>query len=333
MNIDREKVCSALNKISEVQLNIYTSTNILPNMSEEEKNIIFIFLMFYGVVEVKESEFKVKSNAARLFIKSLSEYIRVEKPLVSVWTDRRHAKTINPDTVFLSSNFLWVFEKARKEACKDQGNFKPVFDGKTVRAAIVRRSWWRKLYLMQYSEPVGKYQLVGGVKDENDITYDKALLRKMGEEIPELQGNEEILDHIFTSKREDEEIFLSDKLNVFVRYETRIYEVRYRKKITREALKALSKNRNNRWVTIKEIERKKAKDGKLIFDPSPTAIEKLKGLEPSINVKSFEIGDLLNMFLESTWMKVVLALITISGVTFSGLLNAIISEIKDFLGW
>lgn len=293
--------------------------------------MIFSFLLFYGVVEIENEQFKIVSETARLFIKSLSEFMRNGKPLIPVWDDRsRSSSTITKSNVFLSANFLSLIEDARK---KVSDNFKPIFTGDIVRAAIVRRVWGQNRYLMQYSEQVGKYQLIGGMFSKRDKSHAEAMKRKLIEEVPELAdaGNELKVEEIFRSQRDDEEILFSQRRSVYARYKTYIYSLRFKEKITKVALNNVSKNKINRWVTMKEIEREKAKDGKAIFRLEPNAIVELKKLEPNTYLKKFEISALL----EETWVKVVLAIATISGVTIAGLVtsgfNLLLSWIQTFL--
>lgn len=329
MTIDRTRICEALDRISDNQVDTLVSIDSIIGFSDEEKNMIFNFLLFYGVVEIEDEQFKLVSNSAKLFIKSLSKYMRTGKPLIPVWNDREHTNgTITASNVFLSSNFLRLIEDARKNA--SESNFEPVFTGTTVRAAIVRRVWGRNRYLMQYSERVGKYQLIGGIALKSDKSHTEAIKRKLVEEVPELveDGSKLGIDEVFRSQRADEEIFFSKRNNVYARYKTYIYSLRFKNKITRDAMNNTSRNNMNRWVTIKEIDRHKAKDGKEIFPLVPGIVAQLKDLEPNIRVKSFEVGILL----EETWVKVILAFATVSGVTLANL-TTIISWLTTFISW
>lgn len=334
MTIDINRVCEALDSISNNQVDTFVdidSINSAIGLSDEEKNVIFSFLLFCGVVEITNGQFKLVSVTAQLFIKSLSEYMKMGKPLIPVWNDREHTTgTITASNVFLSSNFLGLIENARKNASGSLTSFKPVFTGTTVRAVIVRRVWGRNRYLMQYSDRVGKYQLIGGISLSSDKNLVEAMRRKLIEEVPELveDGSELRIDEAFRSQREDEEIFFSKRYNVYARYKTYIYSLRFKNRITRDALNNVSRNRMNRWVTIKEIERKKSKDGKEIFPLVPSAVAKLKDLEPNIRVKRFEVGILL----EETWVKVILAFATISGFTLANL-TKVISWFTTFISW
>lgn len=338
MTVDRDRVWKALNAIADDLPDTFNDMNSVTGVSDDEKNVIFSFLSFYGVVEIENGQFKIVSDTARLFIKSIAEYMRIGKKLIPVWNDREHSSgLINASNVFLSSNFLRLTEDARKKACDNSNEFNPIFKGTTVRVVIVRRVWWHNRYLMQYSERVGKYQLIGGILLHGDKNHETALRRKLTEEVPELveAGREPKLNEIFCSQREDEEIFFSKRHNVYARYKTFIYSLTFMEKISRTVLNNISKNKANRWVTIKEIEREKAKDGKEIFHLVPTAIAELKKLEPNIRVKKYE----LSVLLEETWVRVIVCLCGVTGVTALSIitkaipaLNSLFSRLLSLFG-
>lgn len=192
----------------------------------------------------------------------------------------------------------------------------------------MRRVWGRKRYLMQYSERVGKYQLIGGMFLDSDRNYKCAVVRKLREEVPEFAdiGGEPEIYEIFQSQREDEEIFFSNRNHVYARYKTFVYFLRFKERISKKALKDNMYHKENRWVTMKEIERGKAKDGKVIFPLEPNAIAELKKLEPNIHVMNHEIGYLL----EETWVKIVMAIATLGGITISGIVTQLFSWISRF---
>ena len=167
---------------------------------------------------------------------------------------------------------------------------------------------------MQYDKLVGKYQLVGGRVLAGDTSREKALDRKIQEELPIIadylsQDSLQNYKCIFTSERADEEIFLSEKFGVISQYKSYIYAVNL-KGISRTSLREISKNASNKWVSIKEIEREKANDGKPIFKLAPTAIAKLKELDPTIKIAQYD----LDVFLELTWVKILLFIASVTGL-------------------
>lgn len=329
MSVNKDKICKILDAIASCQVDLSIDISSIQAGNADERNIVLGFLMFYGVIQIDGDQFKLASNSAKLFIKSISEYMRLKKPLVTVWNDREHVSSeINGSNVFLSSNFLKLIETSRKNAVEPPEVFKPIFEGATVRAAIVRKVWGHKRYLMQYSERVGKYQLIGGMFLNSDQNHKSAMIRKLKEETPgliEASGTPE-LSEIFQSQREDEEIFFSNRNHVYARYKTYIYSLRFKEPLTKKTLKDIAQYANNRWVTMKEIDRGRAKDGREIFPLEPNAIAGLKKLEPNIRVKSHDIG----LLLEETWVKVVMAIATLSGITAVGVLTKFFSWILHF---
>lgn len=310
MTIDRNKICTILDKICESSCNTSIEKNIGSLATEEELNVVFSFLTFWGVIKEVNNEYQICSESAKLFIKSMAEFIRKDGVLIPVWDNRSHSNDqINETNVFVSSNFLALFEHARKKVLEDE--FMPIKKETNVRAAIVRRAWGKSYVLMQYSDVVGKYQLIGGIVHTGDKSNKKALLRKLNEEIPELASyiDEQSIREIYKSEREDEEVFFSRKFGVFAKYKTYIFSVPF-SQVSRKTLKTISENKSNRWVSLKEIEKGKSKDGKEIFVLAPNAIDQLKQLQPSILVARYD----MDILLEKTWVKVLLAVAGISGL-------------------
>lgn len=164
---------------------------------------------------------------------------------------------------------------------------------------------------MQYSDIVGKYQLIGGIVRKGDKTKKSALIRKLSEEIPHLANciaNNKIKEE-YHSERTDEEIFFSKKFGVYAQYKTYIYSVGFNN-ITKDIIKRVSKRPENRWVSLNEIKKGTASDGKAIFKLAPAAIDSIKELQPNIIVNQYDI----NTLLEKTWVKVLLAIAGLSGL-------------------
>ena len=77
MTVDRDRVWKALNVIADDLPDTFNDMNSVTGVSDDEKNVIFSFLSFYGVVEIENGQFKIVSDTARLFIKSIAEYMRI----------------------------------------------------------------------------------------------------------------------------------------------------------------------------------------------------------------------------------------------------------------
>ena len=311
MNLDNTNICKALDIIAETALNVDVDLTRLNFLTSEEKNIIFSLLAFLGVVKQKNNSIQLSSASASLFIKSISEFIKQQSIFIPVWDNRTYSnESINRSNVFISSNFLDLFEHAREQACSDKKKFVPVKQGVNVRAAIIRHIWGKPYVLMQYSDIIKQYQLIGGMVLNDDASNKHALKRKLGEEVPELV--EYITQNInceFESERADEEVFFSQKYGVYARYKTLIFSVRFNN-VTKDGIKAVSKNPSNKWISIKEIENGVANDGKKIFSLPSNAIDRLKHIQPTILVAQHDI----NILLEKTWVKVLLAITGLSGL-------------------
>ncbi len=309
MSIDKKRVCEILDKICDNPCNVSIEKNT-SCFTTEELNIIFTFLKFFGVIREGNDGIKISSESAKLFIKSLSEFMREDGVLIPVWDNRAHAnEQINDTNVFVSSNFLSLFEHARKKALETE--FNPIKNETNVRGAIIRRVWGKQYFLMQYSDAVGQYQLIGGIVHSGDGSNKKALLRKLNEETPELASyvDEQNIKDVYISERVDEEVFFSRKFGVFAKYKTYIFSVPF-SKMTKKILKGVLENKSNRWVSLKEIQNGKAKDGRAIFSLVPNAIDKLSQLQPGVLVSQYDI----DILLEKTWVKVLLAIAGISSL-------------------
>ena len=313
MKLDREKICNALDSIATTPSNTVLDLNKIAGLSDDEQNILFCILTFIGVVREQEGNLILSSESAGLCIRSLSEFLRQGDVLIPVWENRAHdLEEINKHNAFVSANFLYLLECAREKAGKNRENLIPLKKDTIVRVAIVRRIWGKKYYLMQYDDRVEKYQLIGGRVLSGDATREEALARKIREELPAIVGyitEGRAPQCVFQSERADEEIFLSEKFGVLVQYKSFIYEI-HLKNINKNLLNRISQNKANRWISVNEIEREKARDGKAVFKLAPTAISKLKGLDPTIKIAQYE----MDVFLEMTWVKVVLALAGVTGL-------------------
>lgn len=116
MDIARNNVCKALDIVANSPLNAPININEISFLSDPEKKIVFLFLSFYGVVKNENGYFQLSSESAQLFIKSLSEFLRKENILIPVWDNRSYSNDeINKSNVFVSSNYLALFEQQRKK--------------------------------------------------------------------------------------------------------------------------------------------------------------------------------------------------------------------------
>lgn len=313
MKLKREKICSALDSIANTPSNTVVDLDKIAGLSDDEQNILFCILTFIGVVREQEGNLILSSESAALCIRSLSEFLRQGDVLIPVWENRAHDPAeINKHNAFMSANFLYLLECAREKAAKNREKLKPLKIDTIVRVAIVRRIWGKKYYLMQYDDRVGKYQLIGGRVLSGDATNEEALARKIREELPVIAGyitEGSTPQCIFKSQRTDEEIFLSDKFGVIAHYRSFIYEIRL-KNVSKNLLFKISQNKANRWISIKEIEKEKARDGKAVFKLAPTAISMLRGMDPTIKIAQHD----MEIFLEKTWVKVVLAFASVTGL-------------------
>lgn len=331
MTVEKNKVCSVLKAIAEQKCDesIKFEKITISGISDDIKETVFIILSFYGAVKLETDSFRIVSESARLFIKSYAEYLTLNQPLYQNWSQNCDIiHEVTEENYFDSSKFLHLFERRRKKDCGELARFNPVFKGTNVRAIIVRNVWGRKRYLMQYSNAVGKYQLIGGMLDQNK-TEQETLKDKLKAETPELFGTLNDKDYSlreeYRSLRPDEEVIYSRKLNVYALYKTVMYSVSFHQSISKDTLKNLAKNKDNRWVTIKEIENDKARDGKDIFPLEAIAIKTLKEKDPVINAWHYEIGKLI----DETWFRWVLAIIAITGVS---LVSAFTNVVKWIVG-
>ena len=330
MNSETEKTCAALDELATKKTGVAYSITTLHCLTKEQKSVFFSFLQFFGVIKIdpEKNTFTIPAESALLFTKSVSAFLKQGNPLISVWNNRDHSdKIVNEKNVFISSNFLSLVEKARKEACPEDYTFEPIYEGTTVRGVICRRSWWRKLYLVQYSEQVGSYQLVGGLVKDGDPDEKVALLRKIREEIPIFgeKVTSQLLQKTFESQSPDEEIIFSNKFGVYARYKTYIYSVGFTSEITKNELKDVTKDKRNinRWVSIKEIKKGTAKDKKPIFKITSKAIDNIKKANPNITVKQYNLGELI----DATWLRVTLAIGGLAG--FAKLIYSLIPSIQS----
>lgn len=314
MDLNRNRVCHVLDAIAKTPMNSAVNLQAL-GLTPGEVDILFSLLTFVGVIQQKDNDFILASETGGLLIRSISEFVRKKDVLIPVWDNRSHTTAvINKHNVFVSANILYLLEQEREKLGRQRGDLIPIKKDSTVRIAIVRRIWGKKYYLMQYDKLVGKYQLVGGRVLAGDSSREKALDRKIQEELPIIadylsQDSLQNYKCIFKSERADEEIFLSEKFGVISQYKSYIYAVNL-KGISRTSLREISKNASNKWVSIKEIEREKANDGKPIFKLAPTAIAKLKELDPTIKIAQYD----LDVFLELTWVKILLFIASVTGL-------------------
>lgn len=308
-SISREELSEQLKEISKLECLVKHPYSKL-SLKGEELDCIFYFLKYFGVVSTCNDGFTIPSDSAKLFIASLAQYIKLDISLVNVWDNpTKAADTINMSNVLIASNFLYIIENRRK-AITSPEQFIPIKENETVRIVLSRKIFGKVYYLMQFDSSVGCYQFVGGIKKDNDIDLERTVSRKLKEELPELdlEDTSYSITQIHESCDDEEEVFLSKKFNVYVRYKTHFFDIKFKNNIiTKKMLKNLSKNENNKWVSLREIKKMKANNGKPIFKIYDTALEALERFTPNILVLKYDISFLL----KKTWVQAVLSISTI----------------------
>lgn len=317
------KLCSALDEIAKIKPEEKASLASISSVSDDEKGILLNMLSFFGVVSVEDDEFEICSESAKLFIQSFCAFLRQGGKLFHTGANSSISDKLNEANMFALSNFLAAMERRRQKVCSNSDDFCPIISEALVRAVIVRQIWWKKYYLMQYSDKVGAYQLIGGICPA-DSDEKGSMISKIKDEIPEIFDfiDTDSLKEIFVSMRTDEEVFFSRRFGVFARYKTRIFSVPARIDISKDTLKELNDCKKNRWVSLKEIEKGMAYDGKKIFTLAPNIIAEIKKLDANVLVKKYDI----NTLLEKPLLKLLLAISGLAG------LAALIKPVIEFFG-
>lgn len=313
---------NALDQLSTYSPNIPYSLETFGKISPGERDVLFSMLSYWGIIQISGNCFSIPSESALLFIKSITQYMKYNLKVISSWDEvSAIPSSINSQNIFHANIFLYCFEQRRKELCSDIP-FEPIKEESLVRVVLKRKIWWSDHVLMQYDPHVDAYQLIGGIAKSEDKENPKATLkRKLHEELPQVNLNEEncYFDEIYSSGTAPEEIFLSKKFKVYVRYKTRIYNIRPKALLDKSILRTIRENHNNRWISLIEIEKGVASDKKPIFPLQARALAEIKKEQNC----AFKAGFSVIYFLEKPWMRVVLAVCTLLGVGIWGLLQGL----------
>jgi hypothetical protein len=146
-------------------------------------------------------------------------------------------------------------------------------------------------YLMQYDEISKQYQLIGGYVDSTDKDAYAAIIREISEELPEaeMEINKNFKLRTLNSANLYEKI-ISNTYGVYSGYELNIflaYDAEY------DIINKINK-KINRWITLNEIIKRKANDGKAIITISNEMIDAMRTSAKSIEKPKFIWSELLN---------------------------------------
>ena len=253
--------------------------------SDEERNALLSMLSALGAISVNEHTFKIPSALASSFIKSLVQYLKNGFTIISAWdSETPLASTVHHGNLHHAIDFVYAMEKRRNAFYSKPDMVTPIKQEVLVRIVLKRKSMGKDYILMQFDKHVGRYQLIGGIvlKDES---LQHAVFRKLQDELAVVQLDKEdytlgdIEQPIYTSTTEEDEIFLSRKFGVNVRYKTHYFELHI-KNPRPDMVKAIDSNGENRWVSYAEIDQRRASDGKEIFRIHKGAVGKIKLVEP-----------------------------------------------------
>jgi len=238
-------------------------------------NVVKVF----GVLEVDSIEhfnsIRVKSETAKYFLMSLSEYISNDISLLSKWHKRDGVEPIiNEKTMFTGPLFLFNMEKNRIEKLSEPKTFRFVLNGRVV----IKTKKKEDVILYQYDPKSYEYKTIGGSIEKDDISIRDAAIREFNEEL-KLTHMKYMTDYklkeFYTCKHKK----LSSSTGAYSDYEPHFFHA-----YDFDASK-LELSETERWISIREIKNKVTDNGVKIYYVDDEFVEELERLSYSFRRK------------------------------------------------
>jgi hypothetical protein len=275
---------------------------------------ILHFLKCFGVIDIQDDSFKIRTIEAKSFIKILIEYIENDIEIIEGWDEiKGKPVSISDKNILFSKSFLYAIEKKRIDRLKECA--KPIRTNKVSKIIFKAKINNKERYLMQYDSRAHQYKLIGGYQKACDKNSFDAVLREIIEELPE--ANFELHKNIeITQVLETTQLELSSKYCIYSEYNITVF---YAYNIDMKMFSQIDKKLNS-WVSWQEIKEGIARDQKQIYPNNEEILNAMKKLNYSIKSSRTDIRELLDEYR----IQIVGLLLAIGG-----LLIALLSYLKN----
>jgi len=297
-NNSHNNTLGMLNVLINQPVNSNFNRSVFDTYTNEEVGVFLSLIELSGAIEINDQgECRIPSDTSFYFLKSICQYLESGQKVINAWDDNASVSNKITERNALSAiNLLYLIESGRQKS-ENKDTIDPIKRETICRVVLKKKSWGKEYVLMQYDSKVRHYQLIGGIKKASDESNIEALKRKLCAELPELSFPQQSSKYsmLYESNLEEEEIILSKKFRVNAQYKTYLYTVEFDEILDKKALIEIDNNKNNCWISFKEIERNQAFDGKDIFKLPPRAIENIKKSKKAVLCNTTSLRDFFKL--------------------------------------